>query len=70
MEERRKDPRHPVAWPVRPRLDAHSFVSGRAVEASTQGAWLYLHWLPTGGFTLNDPYWLEVQNPDTGAWLS
>jgi CheY-like chemotaxis protein len=70
MEERRQHPRRPVAWPVRLWLDDHAFVSGRAVEASTRGAWLYLNWFPTGGFKLDDAYRLEVQHPETGAWLT
>jgi len=69
MEERRQHPRQAVAWPVRLWLDEHAFVTGRAVEASTVGAWLYLNWLPTGGFKLDDAYRLEVQNPETGVWL-
>jgi len=70
MEERRQHQRNSVAWPVRLWLDDHAFVSGRAVEASTLGAWLYLNWLPTGGFRPGDAYRLEVQSPETGTWLT
>ena len=70
MEERPQHLRNSVAWPVRLWLDDHAFVSGRAVEASTLGAWLYLNWLPTGGFRPGDAYRLEVQSPETGTWLT
>ena len=69
MEDRRQHPRQPVAWPVRLWLSEHSFVSGRVVEASAQGAWLYLNWLPSAPLRPDAIYRLDVQHPDTGRTL-
>ncbi len=69
MEDRRQHPRQPVAWPVRLWLSEHSFVSGRVVEASAQGAWLYLNWLPSGPLRPDAIYRLDVQHPESGRTL-
>lgn len=69
MEDRRQHPRQPVAWPVRLWLSEHSFVSGRVVEASEQGAWLYLNWLPSVPLRPDAIYRLDVQHPATGRTL-
>jgi CheY-like chemotaxis protein len=69
MEDRRRQPRRPVAWPVRLWLSEHSFLAGRAVEASSEGARLYLNWLPAGGLTPDAVYRLDVQHPETAQTL-
>src|SRR2546427_11690381 len=69
VEDRRHEPRQPVAWLVRLWLNEHSFVSGRVVEASTQGAWLYLHWLPAGLLRPDGIYRIDVLHPETGKAL-
>jgi CheY-like chemotaxis protein len=69
MEDRRQQPRRPVAWPVRLWLSEHSFCAGRAVEASSEGARLYVNWLPAGGLRPDAVYRLDVQNPQTAQTL-
>jgi CheY-like chemotaxis protein len=69
MEDRRRQPRGPVAWPVRLWLSEDSFLAGRAVEASSEGARLYLNWLPAGGLRPDAVYRLDVQDPETAQTL-
>jgi CheY-like chemotaxis protein len=69
MEDRRRHPRQPVAWPVRLWLRDDSFVSGQAVEASARGAWLHLNWLPSSHLRPNAIYRLDVEHPGTGQTL-
>lgn len=57
MPERRRHPRHPVAWPVRLWADTESVV-GRAVDASASG--IRIVTAPTAFVKAGNSYRVEV----------
>jgi hypothetical protein len=61
MEERRRFPRYPVAWPVRLGLSERFALAGRATDASAHGMRVVLvNWIPAEILKRGAPYRLEV----------
>ena len=64
-EERRQNARGRVAWSVRLWLSGHSFLAGRAIDASAHGACVQLNWSPSEiALRPSEVYQLDLY-PDT-----